>query len=641
MIPASGSNAWLDYLAWASEGETFAEFAGNSGDYVELTRLRYTADSDFSGQDSVSYSTIDRYGRVATATVTFSAVANRRPTVVRDTATVAIGQSRMIDVLANDFDPDGDRLTLSDVSTPYGASVDAVDRTAYEDFVSSGAQRFDEWWSTTSRSQYVDDDLVLVYTAGWFRGTHEFTYEVVDPGGETAEGEIEVAVVDGVASGIVARLDSAAIYRQSDSSVELDVLANDVAPEGLPLRLVDATSTFGAVEVDTAAGPEGRDIVRLRVSTEPPEDILVYYTVVDGTGRQAQGTVEIQAIDGGIAVDGDGGLTRRGGLGGTVASDEDVRASAQRAFERTEFAGPSGPAAAGGNYRLDAAVDDSAFTQDVLLEEGSATGQGTQSLDTSVTFAVGVGVTADARADAMARADAGPVDVTDGAAMIPSAGVVFNPDGSSSGGGTGSDEDWFYTETVSWSYSLTVDSVSGNTSTSTTYTGGYSYTVTASSVGGFRSTALSFGKFDAFATTILISTATSTFAATSSGTNNETFAVTNSQTFLGLGWGTETYTSSSQTQFAGAGSHSVDTSTSSSTGTSQTAGMSSRHSTYAINWARGTDGSWASGGITSAGGLGSRVGSYEGTYSSWTNDSPRRRTSRGITSPALATTSRD
>jgi uncharacterized delta-60 repeat protein len=96
-------------------------------------------------------------------------ITNRAPVAEDDTASTAPGQPVTIDVLANDEDPDGDPLSIVDVTQPAGGVV------------------------------VINPDGTLTYTPGQnFSGTDEFTYTISD--GElfaTATVQVEVTPAPG------------------------------------------------------------------------------------------------------------------------------------------------------------------------------------------------------------------------------------------------------------------------------------------------------------------------------------------------------------------------------------------------------------------------------------------------------------
>lgn len=98
------------------------------------------------------------------AIVTIDAPANRPPTAFNDAATTAEGASILIDVLANDTDPDGDTLAITGVSQP------AAGTTA------------------------VEDDRVRFTPAAGFSGQTSFTYSISDGNGGDSSATVTVTV---------------------------------------------------------------------------------------------------------------------------------------------------------------------------------------------------------------------------------------------------------------------------------------------------------------------------------------------------------------------------------------------------------------------------------------------------------------
>ncbi len=90
-------------------------------------QLRYQPDQLFYGDDSFTYTVVDATGREATATVFVSvAFANQAPVARPDTASTVADQPVTVDVLANDFDPDGDPIEVISVTQFAGAPAEAV-----------------------------------------------------------------------------------------------------------------------------------------------------------------------------------------------------------------------------------------------------------------------------------------------------------------------------------------------------------------------------------------------------------------------------------------------------------------------------------------------------------------------------------
>jgi VCBS repeat-containing protein len=85
----------------------------------------YTPDPNFAGTDTFTYTITDDTGFSDTAKVTVTVTGTIDPPVAtNDTATVAAGsQGKVIDVLANDIDPDGSKLTITGVTQGMAGTV--------------------------------------------------------------------------------------------------------------------------------------------------------------------------------------------------------------------------------------------------------------------------------------------------------------------------------------------------------------------------------------------------------------------------------------------------------------------------------------------------------------------------------------
>ncbi|MFC6199524.1 cadherin-like domain-containing protein, partial [Ponticaulis profundi] len=81
----------------------------------------YTPDANFNGTDSFTYRVND--GNTVTVTLNVGAV-NDAPTAVADGFTVSEDSgATTLDVLANDFDTEGDAITITSVTQPLGGTV--------------------------------------------------------------------------------------------------------------------------------------------------------------------------------------------------------------------------------------------------------------------------------------------------------------------------------------------------------------------------------------------------------------------------------------------------------------------------------------------------------------------------------------
>ena len=130
--------------------------------------VTYTPNAGFAGTDSFSYFVSDGQGNTTAGSVTVTVNgpggANQAPTAANDSASTAIGAAILIDVLANDSDPNGDSLSISIDGPPqHGAAV-------------------------------VQNGQILYTPNADFSGADSFTYIVSDGHGNTARGTVTVTV---------------------------------------------------------------------------------------------------------------------------------------------------------------------------------------------------------------------------------------------------------------------------------------------------------------------------------------------------------------------------------------------------------------------------------------------------------------
>ena len=128
--------------------------------------LRYQPDQLFYGQDSFDYSISDGRGGEATANVTVDVqFANQAPVANPDEASGPAGVPITVEVLANDFDPDGDPIEVISVSLISTAPAEAV----------------------------INPDGTISFTiSSTCSGFNVFRYTISDPFGATASANVTV-----------------------------------------------------------------------------------------------------------------------------------------------------------------------------------------------------------------------------------------------------------------------------------------------------------------------------------------------------------------------------------------------------------------------------------------------------------------
>ena len=251
----------------------------------------YTPNAGFSEGDSFTYEVTDGTHTVE-ATVYITIVAGDQPPVAKDDViTVAHGEQVIIDVLGNDYDPDGEELYISDYGTPK--------------FGSTGGWR-------GQMIEYTPDEDALE-AAGGKVFTDTFTYTVTDSAGNTSTATVTVRILP-PNQGPVAQDDQ--VETKPDTPVIIDVLANDSDPDGDKLKI----ESYGKPGYGTLTVKEGIFVYTPQkgfVGTDSFD-----YNVVDSSGRISHAFVTITVKD-----PNGGGGGENPGKGYTVDKDRTLTVS--------------------------------------------------------------------------------------------------------------------------------------------------------------------------------------------------------------------------------------------------------------------------------------------------------------------------
>lgn len=225
-------------------------------------KVRYIPTPGYSGPDSFTYTVTDRNGNEITSTVnvTVPDTVNYAPTAMPDSDTTPENTAVMIDVLANDSDPDGDTLSLADVDTPsHGTAV-------------------------------ISGDNIIYTPAADFIGTDTFNYTVRDSNNNTATAAITVTVSN-VNSAPLATNDTRTT--PEDTPITIDVMSNDSDPDGDSIRIDSNDSPISGTAVIS-----GDSIIYTPNSGFTGTDIFDYTITDDNGGTQtATVTVTVEATN--------------------------------------------------------------------------------------------------------------------------------------------------------------------------------------------------------------------------------------------------------------------------------------------------------------------------------------------------------
>ncbi len=219
--------------------------------------VTYTPAAGFSGPDSFTYTASDGRGAEGSATVriTVAMQPNQNP-IANDDAATTTGAPVVINVLANDSDPDGDPLSLVNVTTP----------------VNGG-------------SLVVGGNVVTYTPPTGFVGTDRFSYTISDGRGGTATAIVRITVAMQPNQNPSANDDTAVT---TGAPVDINVLANDSDPDGDPLSILSVTTPVAG----------GTVVINGNAVTYTPSPSFLgtdrfSYTISDGRGGTATAMVTV------------------------------------------------------------------------------------------------------------------------------------------------------------------------------------------------------------------------------------------------------------------------------------------------------------------------------------------------------------
>jgi len=232
------------------------------------TVLRVTSSEALTGQQSFTY-TISDGRQTATAGVTIVPVpelTNHQAPIAKDDAvTVRAGDIAAVDVLDNDFHPDGSRMVLD----PELVQVDLGDGLAF-----------------------VNDGEVRLQSAPGDEGQYTITYRITDDFEEAATARVVVTVVgpdDESNLPPVAPPIEARVFQ--GSSVTIDVPLDGIDPDGDSVEFIGASGA-GKGSVDAVGSTS---FTYTALSTGEGTDTF-FYRVRDALGESAVGEVRIGVI---------------------------------------------------------------------------------------------------------------------------------------------------------------------------------------------------------------------------------------------------------------------------------------------------------------------------------------------------------
>ncbi|KIC41891.1 hypothetical protein RA27_00255 [Ruegeria sp. ANG-R] len=233
--------------------------AANGTASVEAGQIRYTPNAGFAGSETLTYTIDDGNGGTDTATVSVTVIqGNDVPIAINDSASLNQDGTVLIDVLANDSDPDGDALTITGV-------VGALNGTAV-----------------------IEAGQIRYTPASGFSGTDTINYTISDGAGGTASASVAIQV-NAVPTGAPIVVDDY-VTIVSGGTILIDALANDSDPEGGQIYISSVAPTI-AKSIQFVDG---------KILYEAFENytgiVEMDYTVSDFDGNSTTGTVFIDIV---------------------------------------------------------------------------------------------------------------------------------------------------------------------------------------------------------------------------------------------------------------------------------------------------------------------------------------------------------
>jgi hypothetical protein len=217
--------------------------------------VRYTPPPDFNGSTTINYTISDGNGGSDSATVSVTVTQQNDPPVANnDTATVAEDSSNnVINVTANDTDPDDDTLTVTSASAQNGSVTFGGGNVTY-----------------TPNAN--------------FSGTDRINYTISDGSGGSDSAVVTVTVT-AVNDPPVANDDTATVAEDSTNNV-INVTANDTDADGDTLTVTGASPQNGAVTID------GGVLIYTPSANFSGTD-RINYTISDGNGGSDSAVVTV------------------------------------------------------------------------------------------------------------------------------------------------------------------------------------------------------------------------------------------------------------------------------------------------------------------------------------------------------------
>lgn len=272
----------VDVLANDTDPEnqalTITNAASLTGATVSVVngKVQYTPSSNFNiagGSDAFSYTIKDSQGATSSATVTINVGAKptppKAPVALNDTVSTPNNTPVIVDVLANDSDPEGQALTIDSVNSATGATVEKT---------TDGKVKYTPQYNSNKRAGISDT----------------FTYTIKDSQGLTGSATVTINVGEQANKAPQALDDQ--VSTANRTPVIVNVLANDSDPDGDPIT-IDPSAVSGPLgSTIEMVNEDGVQKVKYTPSSSnrAARNDSVTYTIKDSDGATSSASITVE-----------------------------------------------------------------------------------------------------------------------------------------------------------------------------------------------------------------------------------------------------------------------------------------------------------------------------------------------------------
>jgi len=192
---------------------------------------------------------------------------NSPPIAIRDDVVIPVGESRIVYVLENDGDPDGDVVAIVNWQVSAGLLVEE-----FED-----------------QSGHVGFKITLTQAAG---AAPEMTYSISDGVNPPVSAPVAIAIASQAPQNQPPFANPDVEEVRAGQTIQIFVLENDFDPEGDPLRIL----SVGSTDVATISIADDEASLILTIPDDAVSSFTVPYDIEDTVGNRAAALLRVQLI---------------------------------------------------------------------------------------------------------------------------------------------------------------------------------------------------------------------------------------------------------------------------------------------------------------------------------------------------------